>query len=94
MKKLLVLAPAMLLSACATQTFHINGGPSALESKDSQAFFLGGVGQAEDVDAAKICGGADKIAKVETEQTFVDGFLGNITLGLYTPRTARVFCKR
>ena len=37
------------------------------------------------VDAAKICGGAENVVKTETQQTFVNGLLGFITLGIYTP---------
>ena len=39
----------------------------------------------ETVDAAKICGGAENVVKTETQQTFVNGLLGFITLGIYTP---------
>ena len=38
----------------------------------------------ETVDAAKICGGAENVVKTETQQTFVNGLLGFITLGIYT----------
>ena len=41
-------------------------------------------------DAAKICGGAENVVKTETQQTFVNGLLGFITLGIYTPLEARV----
>ena len=43
----------------------------------------------EAVDAAKICGGAENVVKTETQQTFVNGLLGFITLGIYTPLEAR-----
>ena len=33
----------------------------------------------------KICGGAENVVKTETQQTFVNGLLGFITLGIYTP---------
>jgi hypothetical protein len=59
-----------------------------------QAFFVNGIGQEQEIDAAQICGGADKIAKVQVQQTFLDGLLTGITFGLYTPRDARVFCRR
>ena len=36
------------------------------------------------VDAAKICGGAENVVK-RNQQTFVNGLLGFITLGIYTP---------
>ena len=38
----------------------------------------------ETVDAAKIRGGAENVVKTETQQTFVNGLLGFITLGIYT----------
>ena len=41
-------------------------------------------------DAAKICGGAGNVVKTETQQTFRNGLLGFITLGIYTPLEARV----
>ena len=46
--------------------------------------------QKKTVDAAKICGGAENVVKTETQQTFVNGLLGFITLGIYTPLEARV----
>ena len=46
---------------------------------------------AENCDAAKICGGAENVVKTETQQTFVNGLLGFITLGIYTPLEARVY---
>ena len=47
-------------------------------------FFVSGIGQKKTVDAAKICGGAENAVKTETQQTFVNGLLGFITLGIYT----------
>ena len=44
----------------------------------------------ETVDAAKICGGAENVVKTETQQISVNGLLGFITLGIYTPLEARV----
>ena len=48
-------------------------------------FSVSGIGQKKTVDAAKICGGAENVVKQETQQTFVNGLLGFITLGIYTP---------
>ena len=53
-------------------------------------FFVSGIGQKKTVDAAKICGGAENVVKTEAQQTFVNGLLGFITLGIYTPLEARV----
>ena len=57
-------------------------------------FFVSGIGQKKTVDAAKICGGAENVVKTETLQTFVNGLLGFITLGIYTPLEARVYCSQ
>jgi hypothetical protein len=96
MKKLLLaLSVASLMSGCATQTFHVHGGGTGMADRDTmQAFFVNGIGQEQEIDAAQICGGADKIAKVQVQQTFLDGLLTGITWGIYTPRDARVFCRR
>ena len=52
------------------------------------------LGRKKTVDAAKICGGAENVVKTETQQTFVNGLLGFITLGIYTPLEARVYCSQ
>ena len=42
------------------------------------------LGRRKTVDAAKVRGGAENVVKTETQQTFVNGLLGFITLGIYT----------
>ncbi len=95
MKKIiLAITAATVISGCSTQTFNINGTTDNPPlSEDSQAFFINGIGQEKTTSAADICGGADKVIKVETQETFANGFLAFITLGIYTPRDARVYCK-
>ena len=55
-------------------------------------FFVSGIGQEQEIDPVAICGSADKVAKVEVQQSFINGLLGFITYGIYTPRQARVYC--
>lgn len=89
----LALTAGFLLSGCATSTYMVNGNSSTNpEEEDMQNYFVSGLGQKKEMNAAEICGGADKVAKVVTHTKFVDGFLGVITAGLYTPRTAKVYC--
>ena len=64
---------------CSKQT----GGSSTKEETITHHFFVSGIGQKKTVDAAKICGGAENVVKTETQQTFVNGLLGFITLGIY-----------
>ena len=48
----------------------------------------------ENCQCDKICGGAENVVKNEAQQTFVNGLLGFITLGIYTPLEARVCCSQ
>ena len=97
MKKMLFSAAlAMLITGCAQQTFTVQNKPAAVAPKETitHHFFVSGIGQEKTVDAAKICGGAENVVKTETQQTFVNGLLGFITLGIYTPLEARVYCSQ
>ena len=86
------IALALLITGCAQQTFTVQNKPAAVAPKETitHHFFVSGIGQKKTVDAAKICGGAENVVKTETQQTFVNGLLGFITLGIYTPLEARV----
>ena len=70
--------------------FKTNCSSSSTRKPSPHHFFVSGIGQKKTVDAAKICGGAENVVKTETWQTFVNGLLGFITLGIYTPLEARV----
>ena len=85
----------LLITGCAQQTFTVQNKPQAAVAPKktiTHHFFVSGDGQKKTVDAAKICGGAENVVKTETQQTFVNGLLGFITLGIYTPLEARVYC--
>ncbi len=89
------LLASLFLLGCANQRFNIAGDVSSTAPKmeDSQAFFVDGIGQKTTVDAAQTCGGAAKVVGVAVEQTGLDVLLRVVTLGIYTPLTARVYCK-
>ena len=88
---LLATALALLITGCAQQTFTVQNKPAAVAPKGiTHHFFVSGIGQKKTVDAAKICGGAENV-KTETQQTFVNGLLGFITLEhLYSAGSACV----
>ena len=85
-KMLLATALALLITGCAQQTFTVQNKPAAVAPKGNHhPSFLRRNWVEETVDAAsKICGGAENVVKTETQQTFVNGLLGFITLGIYT----------
>lgn len=94
MKKLIMMALlASVVSGCAQQSFSLNKGVVFEPQKTTtHHFFLSGIGQAKQIDAAQVCGSADKVARIEVQETFVNGVLRFVTFGIYTPRDARVYC--
>ncbi|MNC68149.1 Bor protein [compost metagenome] len=55
---------------------------------------MNGIGQAKTIDAAQVCGGADKVVRTEVQESGTDVLFRIITLGIYTPREARVYCAK
>ena len=83
-----------LLSGCATQTYTLAPQSQATPSYDkAQTFFVSGIGQEQSVDAAEVCGGADKVAKVQTQLSPLNALIGFVQ-GIYTPRQIQVYCKK
>ena len=80
-------ALALLITGMCSTDVYCSNKPAAVALKETitHHFFVSGIGQKKTVDAAKICGGAENVVKTETQQTFVNGLLGFITLGIYTP---------
>ena len=70
---------------CSTDVYCSKQTGSSSTRKPSPSFLRFWNWAKKTVDAAKICGGAENIVKTETQQTFVNGLLGFITLGIYTP---------
>ena len=89
-KMLLATALALLITGCAQQTFTVQNKPAAVAPKETitHHFFVSGIRQKENCRCSKICGGAENVVKTETQQTFTNGLLGFITLGIYTPLEA------
>lgn len=95
MKKLLFIALVVMISGCATQSYNINGGGSTIPDRETmQPFFVSGIGQTQHMNAAEVCGGAEKVARVESHMSFMNGLLGALTFGIYTPRQAKVYCTK
>ena len=88
---LLATALALLITGCAQQTFTVQNktGSSSTKGNHHPSFLRFWNWAEENHDKAKICGGAENVVKTETQQTFVNGLLGFITLGIY-PLEARV----
>jgi hypothetical protein len=95
MKKIAIAALLLSLVGCATQRFDVRSDVQNAPTHDnSQSFWVGGIGQSEELDAAKVCGGAAKVQRVETQLTSGNIGLTILTLGIYSPRQVRVYCTR
>ena len=84
----------LIMSACSSVTVRPDGGakdssePSYIDSK---AFYLLGLIGEHDVDVNEVCEGA-AITQMQTVATGTDWIISVLTLGIYTPRTAKVWC--
>ena len=88
-KMLLATALALLIAGCAQQTFTVQNKPAAVAPKPSPIIssFLE-LGLKKTCRCSKICSGAENVVKTETQQTFVNGLLGFITLKHLSPLEA------
>jgi hypothetical protein len=89
------LLAAMLLAGCATVTIRPEGGTKVTGKPDyqkSENYFFWGLGGEHTIDVAEICEGKG-VEQMQSQQTFMNGFLTAITLGIYAPKSAKVWCK-
>ena len=95
MKILMVPFLMLLTMGCATQTFVIQGGPMGSPNEEEMhLFWVGGIGQGDVVNAAKICGGSHNVARVVAYRDTLDNVYAWASLGVFTPATAQVYCLR
>ena len=81
------------IAGCAQQTFTVQNKPAAVAPKGKPSpSFLRFWNWAERKLSMqpKFVAAQENVVKTETQQTFVNGLLGFITLGIYTPLEARV----
>jgi uncharacterized lipoprotein YajG len=82
------------MAGCATQQFTAHDGSMGVERKNSlDNFFIGGIGQEVQVNAADLCEGSENIARVERQRTFLNGLIGILSSNIWTPLQSKVYCK-
>jgi hypothetical protein len=90
------LVAAFLVAGCATQQVDFHEGikdNTKAQHKEWQHFFVYGlVPPAQNMNSDEFCSGSE-IARVETEQTFLNGLVTGVTYGIYNPMTLRIYCK-
>lgn len=100
-RSLPLLAGALLLGACYHATIENMPAPAAGIAQQGSAggqttdiwanSFIYGLVAPPAVDAKSKC--PNGVSKVETQMTFVQGLVGMITSGIYTPMTISITCR-
>lgn len=81
----------VLTSACFHQVVQTGRNPgTTIVRKEWTATWLWGIVPATAIDVTRECPGG--IATVETQQTFMNGLVSVLTIGIYTPRDVKVTC--
>jgi hypothetical protein len=89
------LVALLSLSACSTVTIRdkseakMSSEPSY---ESSESFFLWGLVGEKHIDVQKICG-KQTVRQAQSQFTLEDSLLTLITLGIYQPRTVKIWCE-
>jgi hypothetical protein len=91
-KRWLSLTAALLLSAgCFHQAVQTGSAPgTTVVDKQYVATWLWGLVPAQEIDVRSQC--PRGVATIATEQSFMNGLVGVLTLGIYTPQHVTVTC--
>ena len=83
-KMLLATALALLITGCAQPDVYCSKqtGSSGTKGNHHPSFLRFMNWAEENCRCSQICGGAENVVKTETQQTFVNGLLGFITLNV------------
>lgn len=93
--KLFILGLVAWMSGCSTVTIQPEGYRKLVSTptfEESRPFYFWGLAGEQQVDVNKVCN--DKSVKqMQSQQTFVDGLLTFVTLGIYAPHSVKVWCE-
>jgi hypothetical protein len=86
-----VAALAVVASGCYHATVDTGRAPSGVVVENQWAHsFIGGLVPPSTVNVAQDC--PQGVSRVETQLSFLNGLIGGLTWGIYTPMTIRVTC--
>lgn len=90
----LIFLLVTLISACSTVTIRPHGGAkdnSTPDYLDSKPFYFGGPVGKHQVNVNEACEGSE-VTQMQSTMTASDWILSFVTFGIYTPRTAKIWC--
>jgi hypothetical protein len=83
-------ALSLMMSSCYSHKFVVGNGPqTGVDVTAKNNFFVLGLVPGKVSEPQKMAGDAQDFEVTEV-QTFVDGLVGLLTLGIYTPTTTKV----
>lgn len=96
MKKPCIIFLISCLAACSTVTISPPGAEkisSQPNYQNSEPFFLWGLVGETRVNTKEVCNGEEPV-QMQSQATFGDGLITNLTLGLYSPHSVKVWCEK
>ncbi len=97
MRICIILSTLVVLTSCMRQEFIIDKKGAQVHRtvnvKETQDFFVNGVGQTKVIRSDERCGGHNEVVKIAYEQKPLDIVLSSFTYGVYSPRSVEVNCK-
>ncbi|MFT5703571.1 MAG: hypothetical protein ACI9TO_000943 [Rickettsiales bacterium] len=99
LKKLAVIALLICtLTSCAVQRMvfsdNYQSEPKTLAHKGTSHFVILGWYQRSTFDATKYCGSADNVHSVELRKSPVQYVIMIATVGIYSPKEIKIYCKQ
>ena len=89
--RLSLVVSAVLLSGCFHQIVQTGRTPgTTVVERPWTATWLWGLIAADEISVVAQC--PNGVATVETQQSFLNGLVGGLTLGIYTPQEVKVTC--
>lgn len=86
-----LFASAFLLAACFHQVVQTGRSPSqTVVEKQWVSSWIFGLVPAAPIDVRQQC--PTGVATIETQQSFPNGLVGVLTVGIYTPQSVKVTC--
>ena len=94
MKKMLLISQHVLITGCAQQTFTVQNKWRAPQRNHRIISSFLELGRRKLSMQQKICGGAENVVKNRNPANIRKWIARFITLGIYTPLEARVYCSQ
>lgn len=89
-----LVALVVVATGCYSVTARPNGGAKDTSNptfEQRQDFYFWGLKGESHIDTKAVCG-RKQAAQMQSQATFMDGLLTVVTLGIYSPESARVWC--